>query len=118
MYGPSFFTGRLITRFGAPRVVDVGFVLTAASAVVGLLGIDVAHFWLTLILLGVGWNFSFIGAYTLVLQCHRPEERPRSKWDTSLLCFGAWPPDLYTSASLRTSQGRSRTHSARVGKVC
>src|SRR3546814_6261286 len=72
MYVPSFFTGRLITRFGAPRVVAVGFVLTAASAVVGLLGIDVAHFWLTLILLGVGWDFSFIGASTLVLE--RSEE--------------------------------------------
>src|SRR3546814_12223164 len=79
MYVPSFFTGRLITRFGAPRVVAVGFVLTAASAVVGLLGIDVAHFWLTLILLGVGWNFRFIGASTLVLECHRPEERTRAR---------------------------------------
>ena len=54
MYGPSFFTGRLITRFGAPRVVATGLALIAASAAVGLTGVDVAHFWLTLISLGLG----------------------------------------------------------------
>src|SRR3546814_10393884 len=77
MYAPSFFTGRLITRFGAPRVVAAGLALTAASAAVGLMGVDVAHFWLPLILLGVGWNFSFVGASALVLECHRPEEQTR-----------------------------------------
>src|SRR3546814_14614370 len=62
MYAPSFFTGRLITRFGAPRVVAVGLALLAASAVAGLLGQEVGHFWWSLILLGLGWNFGFIGA--------------------------------------------------------
>ena len=77
MYGPSFFTGRLITRFGASNVVAVGLALTGMAAIVGLAGIDVRHFWLSLILLGVGWNFGFIGASALVLECHRPEERTR-----------------------------------------
>src|SRR3546814_13582531 len=62
MYAPSFFTGRLIGRFGAPRVVAAGLALTAASAAIGLTGVDVAHFWLTFILLGVGWNFGLVGA--------------------------------------------------------
>ena len=77
MYAPSFFTGRLITRFGAGRVVVAGLLLTGLSAAVGLLGVDVAHFWLTLVLLGIGWNFGFIGASALVLECHRPEEKTR-----------------------------------------
>lgn len=77
MYGPSFFSGRLITRFGASRVVTVGLGLIATSAAVGLMGVDVSHFWLTLILLGIGWNFGFLGASALVLECHRPEERAR-----------------------------------------
>lgn len=75
MYAPSFFTGRLISRFGASNVVVTGLLLTGLSILVGLLGVDIAHFWLTLILLGVGWNFGFIGASALVLECHRPEEK-------------------------------------------
>src|SRR5690606_27699762 len=61
MYAPSFFTGSLITRFGAGRVATVGLVLTGLSAAVGLGGIDVMHFWWALILLGLGWNFGFLG---------------------------------------------------------
>src|SRR3546814_881353 len=77
MYAPSFFTGSLITRFGAGRVVAAGLALIGISAAIGLGGIDVAHFWATLILLGVGWNFGFIGASAMVLECHRPEEKTR-----------------------------------------
>src|SRR3546814_3135434 len=76
-YAPSFFTGRLITRFGAPRVVAVGLALLAASDVAGPLGQSVRHFWWSLTLLGLGWNFGFIGAHALVLDCHRPAERTR-----------------------------------------
>ena len=56
MYGPSFFTGSLIARFGAGRVVMAGLALLAVAALTGLHGIDVAHFWGALILLGLGWN--------------------------------------------------------------
>src|SRR3546814_3847051 len=56
MYAPSFFTGALITRFGAGRVATVGLALTGLAAAVGLGGVDVAHFWGTLILLGLGWK--------------------------------------------------------------
>src|SRR5689334_5734186 len=68
MYAPSFFTGRLIARFGAPRVAAAGLALIGAAAVAGLLGQHVAHFWWSLILLGLGWNFGFIGASALVLE--------------------------------------------------
>src|SRR3546814_13703936 len=87
MYGPSFFTGRLITRFGAGRVVAAGLLFTGVAAAVGLTGIDVAHFWLTLVLLGIGWNFGFIGASALVLECHRPEEKTRVQSFNDFIVF-------------------------------
>lgn len=88
MYAPSFFTGRLITRFGAQRVVMAGLALTGFSAGVGLLGVNVTHFWLTLILLGIGWNFGFVGASALVLECHRPEEKTRVQSFNDFILFG------------------------------
>jgi predicted MFS family arabinose efflux permease len=105
MYAPSFFTGRLITRFGAPRVVAAGLVLTGASAAVGLLGVDVAHFWLTLVLLGVGWNFGFVGASTLVLECHRPEERARVQSFNDFAVFGTMACGSFLSGGLLTAYG-------------
>src|SRR6478736_6390476 len=68
MYGPSFFTGSLIARFGAPRIVALGLSLEAVAALIGLSGVTAPHFWATLIVLGVGWNFGFIGASALVLE--------------------------------------------------
>ena len=105
MYGPSFFTGRLITRFGAPRVVTAGLALIAASAGVGLLGVGVGHFWLTLILLGLGWNFGFVGASALVLECHRPEERARVQSLNDFVVFGTMIFGSFLSGSLLTSYG-------------
>ncbi len=105
MYAPGFFTGRLITRFGASRVVAAGLALTAASAAIGLTGIDVAHFWLTLILLGVGWNFGFVGASALVLECHRPEERTRVQSVNDFLVFGTMAVGSFSSGGLLTAYG-------------
>lgn len=107
MYAPSFFTGRLITRFGAPGVVAAGFGLTAASAAVGLMGVDVPHFWLSLILLGVGWNFGFVGASALVLECHRPEEKTRVQSFNDFVVFGTMVIGSFLSGSLLTSYGWS-----------
>ena len=105
MYAPSFFTGRLITRFGAARVVAAGFAFTAASAAIGLTGVDVAHFWLTLILLGIGWNFGFVGASALVLECHRPEERTRVQSLNDFLVFGTMVLGSLSSGGLLTVYG-------------
>ena len=100
IYAPSFFTGRLITRFGAKRIVAVGLALTGISAAVGLTGIDIAHFWLTLILLGVGWNFGFIGASALVLECHRPEEKTRVQSLNDFIVFGTMAFGSFASGGL------------------
>ncbi|WP_139812045.1 MFS transporter [Ensifer aridi] len=105
MYAPSFFTGRLITRFGAPRVVMTGLVLTGISAAVGLTGVDVAHFWVTLIVLGVGWNFGFLGASALVLECHRPEEKARVQSLNDFAVFGMMTLGSFLSGGLLTAYG-------------
>lgn len=105
MYAPGFFTGRLITRFGAPRIVAAGLALTAISAAIGLTGVDVAHFWLTLILLGLGWNFGFVGASALVLECHRPEERTRVQSLNDFLVFGTMALGSFSSGGLLTAYG-------------
>jgi MFS family permease len=100
MYGPSFFTGRLITRFGAGRVVAAGLALTGIAASVGLNGVDIGHFWLTLVLLGLGWNFGFVGASALVLECHRPEEKTRVQALNDFLVFGTMAIGSFSSGGL------------------
>src|SRR5436305_13678326 len=77
MYGPSFFTGALIARFGAPKIVAAGLLLEAGAATIGLSGITALHFWATLIVLGIGWTFGFVGASALVLESHRPRQRTK-----------------------------------------
>lgn len=75
MFGPSFFTGRLIQRFGVERIVAFGLLLLIGSAVIGLSGLELWQFWTALILLGLGWNFAFIGATSIVAQTYRPSEK-------------------------------------------
>ncbi len=89
MYVPSFFTGTLIGRFGIERVIAVGFLMLLASAAVSIAGIALWNFWIGLVLLGVGWNFAFIGATALVTQTHRPEERNRVQSFNDFLIFGS-----------------------------
>jgi MFS family permease len=105
MYAPSFFTGRLIQRFGAPRIVMMGLTLTGVSAAVGLAGIDVAHFWVTLILLGLGWNFGFVGASAMVLECHRPEEKTRVQSFNDFIVFGLMAVGSFASGGLLDAYG-------------
>jgi MFS family permease len=100
MYGPSFFTGSLILRFGVARIAAAGLVLLALSAVAGLAGTTVAHFWTALILLGVGWNFAFVGATTMVTDCYRPEERNKVQAFNDFLIFGSMAIGSFASGSM------------------
>lgn len=100
MFGPSFVTGRLIERFGKERVTAAGLVLIAAAAAVALAGLTVAHFWISLILLGIGWNFGFIGATALVTDCHRPEERAKVQAANDFLVFGSVALASFSSGKL------------------
>lgn len=75
MFAPSFLTGPLIQRVGALPVMFTGALLAAACIMVALAGVEVAHFWLALVLLGVGWNFLYLGASALLTETHTPAER-------------------------------------------
>jgi MFS family permease len=107
MYGPSFFTGALIARFGAPRIVALGLLLEAAAATVGLSGITALHFWATLIILGIGWNFGFVGASALVLETHRPQERNKVQAFNDFLVFGVMALGSFSSGQLLANYGWS-----------
>ena len=89
MFGPSFVTGHLIVRYGRDRVIAIGFGLLVACALVALLGLSLAHFWIALVLLGVGWNFAFIGATAMVTETYRPSERGRAQGFHDLVLFSS-----------------------------
>jgi MFS family permease len=89
MFGPSFFTGRLIQRFGAPAIVAAGLALLVACSIVALSGIALWQFWSALILLGLGWNFGFIGATAMIAQTYRPSERARVLGFHDTVLFGS-----------------------------
>lgn len=108
MYLPSFFTGRLIARFGETPIALAGLALTAAAALVGMSGQTVAHFWWALaLLLGVGWNFGFLGASAMVLQCHTPQEGPRVQSINDFVVFGTMVIGSFASGSLLSAYGWS-----------
>ena len=105
MFAPSFFTGALIARFGTDRMAGCGLALIAIGALVALAGITVWHFWIALILLGVGWNFAFVGATALVTQCHRPSERNKVQAVNDFLVFGSMAIGSFSSGKLLASYG-------------
>jgi predicted MFS family arabinose efflux permease len=88
MFAPSFFTGSLIKRYGAPRIMQVGFALLLGNVVITLLGIEYLNFLSALILLGVGWNFAFIGGTTLLTQTYRPSEQLKVQAINEFSIFG------------------------------
>lgn len=88
MFAPSFITGSLIKRLGPHLVTGMGLVLILICAAVALNGITEMHFYIALILLGVGWNFGFIGSTALLTSAYRPEEAARAQGLNEQLVFG------------------------------
>lgn len=88
MYIPSFFTGHLIARFGHAKIVGIGLVILAGAGAVAISGVELEHFFLALILLGVGWNFGFIGSTAMLASAHAPEERGRIQGINDFAVFG------------------------------
>jgi MFS family permease len=105
MFGPSFFSGALIARFGAERIIAAGLVILTGCAVVGLSGIDVAHFWVAIVLLGIGWNFGFVGATTMVTATYRPEERAKVQGLNDFLVFAVVALASLSSGKLFSTVG-------------
>lgn len=105
MFGPSFFTGTLIRRFGKIAITLSGLLLIALASVVALNGLSVEHFWISLILLGLGWNFGFIGATAMVTDCYRNEERNRVQAFNDFLVFGSVAISSFSSGQLLVTHG-------------
>jgi MFS family permease len=87
MYGPSFFTGSLINRFGVLNVILAGIVLLFVCIVSALVGTDLLNFWAALFLLGVGWNFMYVGGSALLTECHTPAERAKTQAANDFMVF-------------------------------
>lgn len=105
MFAPSFVTGRLIERFGALLVSGGGLLLIGISIAIALGGESVAIYWTFLVLLGVGWNFGFLGASALVLQCHRPAERTRVQSLNDFVIFSLMAAGSLLSGGLLHAYG-------------
>lgn len=105
MYVPSFFTGHLIARFGVRTIVALGLVILAAAGVVALQGVQLENFFIALVLLGVGWNFGFIGATTMLAASHGPHERGRMQGMNDLIVFGGVTVASLSSGGLMNCSG-------------
>ncbi|WP_210526808.1 MFS transporter [Rubellimicrobium arenae] len=107
MFVPSFFTGHLVTRFGAQRVVMAGLVLLALAGGVALSGVELSHFFGTLMLLGLGWNFGFIGATSMLTAAHSPAERGRVQGMNDSIVMGCVTLASLASGGLMNCAGGS-----------
>ncbi|MGX9354442.1 MFS transporter [Roseobacteraceae bacterium S113] len=105
MFAPSFFTGHLIARFGVERIMGTGLAILAVSAVVALQGVELLNFFGALILLGIGWNFGFIGATTQLTTSHSPSERGRIQGLNDLIVFGGVTLASLASGGLMNCMG-------------
>ncbi len=107
MFAPSFFTGHLIARFGATRIVALGLALLTAAGLVALSGVHLAHFYGALILIGLGWNFGFIGATAMLAAAHAPEEKGLIQGLNDALVFGCVTLASLASGGLMNCSGGS-----------
>ena len=107
MYIPSFFTGQLIARFGVEKIVALGLAILAGAGVVALQGVELGNFFVALILLGIGWNFGFIGATTMLAASHDVSERGRMQGLNDLLVFGGVTLASLASGGLMNCSGGS-----------
>jgi MFS family permease len=105
MYAPSFITGSLILWFGVRRIMAIGLTMIATAAVIDLLGITLWNFWIGLAVLGIGWNFAFISATTLVTECHDPHERNKVQAFNDFLIFGSMAIGSFSSGVLLSTYG-------------
>jgi len=118
MYAPSFFTGQLIRRFGHVAIISTGLVLLAVCAGIALSGIAIHQFYLALIALGLGWNFGFIGATSLLATTYRPEEQSLIQGLNDFLVLGFVAFASFGSGTLLTFWGWTAVQYAALPAVC
>lgn len=107
MYAPSFFTGHVIARLGAEKVVAIGLTILAAAGAVAMTGVALENFFLALILLGVGWNFGFIGATAMLSANHTAAERGRMQGLNDFVVFAGVSVASFASGGLMNCSGGS-----------
>ncbi|MEP5632162.1 MAG: MFS transporter [Tateyamaria sp.] len=107
MFAPSFFTGHLIARFGVERIMGLGIAILGLAGIVALSGVALPNFFIALILLGLGWNFGFIGATSMLAGAHAPHERGRMQGLNDLLVFGGVTMASLASGGLMNCSGGS-----------
>ena len=112
MFAPSFLTGPLIQRVGVIPVMLAGAALNIVSIVVALSGLAVANFWWSLVLLGVGWNFLYIGATTLLTETYRPEERAKAQGVNETAIFAMMALSSFSSGMIVTNAGWEKVNYA------
>ena len=105
MFVPSFFTGHLIKRFGVLPVMAAGVVLNLACIAVALSGVDLMQFLAALVLLGVGWNFLYVGGTTLLTEAYRPEEKTTAQAAMDFWVYTTTAVTSFASGALITTQG-------------
>jgi len=110
MFGPSFFTGSLIKRFGVLNVMLAGAAINLVCIGIALAGITIAHFWWSLVLLGVGWNFLYTGGTTLLTETYRPEEKAKAQGANDQCIFIMMLVSSFSAGLTVTSAGWSRVN--------
>ncbi len=105
MFAPGFFTGSLIKRFGALPVMGVGVILNLVCIMVALSGVELQHFLVGMLLLGVGWNFLFTGSTTLSLSSYSADEKDRAQGALNFFVFATLALSSFASGVLVTTQG-------------
>ncbi|SDH59371.1 MFS transporter [Alloyangia pacifica] len=105
MFAPSFFTGQIINRFGVEKVMGLGLFILAGAGAVAMTGVELENFFIALVLLGIGWNFGFIGATTMLSGAHTAEERGRMQGLNDLLVFGGVTFGSLASGGLMNCSG-------------
>src|SRR3954465_4490259 len=110
MFGPSFFTGHLIKRFGVLNVMLSGAAINLVCIAIALSGITIAHFWWALVLLGVGWNFLYTGGTTLLTETYRPEEKAKAQGANDQCIFIMMLVSSFSSGLTVTTAGWSRVN--------
>lgn len=105
MFAPSFFTGHLIARFGVEKIIAAGLVILLGAGIVALSGVTLGNFFGALILLGLGWNFGFIGATSMLAASHAPHERGVVQGMNDMIVFGMVTIASLSSGSLMNCSG-------------
>jgi hypothetical protein len=105
MFAPAFFTGSLIRRFGVLKIMLAGVVFEALCVGIALSGVQVANFWWALLLLGLGWNFLYVGGTTLLTDCYRPSEKAKTQGIHDFLVFLTTATSSFSSGLLMNRNG-------------